>query len=42
MTITKCLGIYVLLDRKHGFYFTGQTRASVIEKAIYQLFLINK
>lgn len=37
MTITKTMGIYVLMY-KHGLmYFTGRTRAEVIEKAMWYL-----
>lgn len=42
MTINKVLGVYILLDRKHHLYFSGITRAEVIEKACWSLFNLNK
>ncbi len=37
MTINNIMGVYILLDRKHGLYFSGITRAEVIEKAFWYL-----
>lgn len=37
MQITYLMGIYVLLYKHAGLYFTGTTRAQVIEKALYYL-----
>ena len=37
MRITKMLGTYVLLYKKARLYFTGKTRAEVIEKACWYL-----
>ena len=37
MTITYIMGVYVLLYRRAGYYFTARTRGEVIDKAIYYL-----
>jgi len=37
MRITKCLGVYVLMYKKARLYFTGATRAEVIERAMWYL-----
>jgi hypothetical protein len=35
MQITYILGSYILLYRAQGLYFSGSSRAQVIEKALY-------
>ena len=37
MIINYVLGVYVLMYRKSFCYFTGKTRAEVIEKAMWYL-----
>lgn len=38
MSIYKAMGVYILMDRARLQFFTGKTRADVIEKACWAIY----